>query len=222
MYMCMYEYIVSIQRSSEELILLMFNTYSHSWKASINEFSSEELKMKVCVGVIVFLWIHLLIMYPSLEPFFFFFFFDPSRDPLFTCEALCFFISLQIPWFPDTQLFYFAPQDGNANMKPWTSGTIEQRAQLLSAFIAEGNILVLLYIAIKFYLFICHLEFISIHVKTLVHRKTLHHRSCLFVVSAVRHWVDVFPALSFRSAWGASFFCFAIPLCLQLDFSGAL
>lgn len=75
-YVYVYVWIYSVDtKIEEELILLMINTYSHSWKASINEFSSEELKMKVCVGVIVFLWIHLLIIYPSLEPFFFFFLF---------------------------------------------------------------------------------------------------------------------------------------------------
>lgn len=41
-------------------------------------------------------------------------------------------------------------------MKPWTSGTIEQRAELLSAFIAEGNVSALFYIAIRsLFIYLC-------------------------------------------------------------------
>lgn len=49
------------------------------------------------------------------------------------------------PDFFDALLLYFSlplniSRCRNANMKLWTSGTIEQRPELLSAFMAEGNI----------------------------------------------------------------------------------
>ncbi len=87
--------------------------------------------------------------------------FDSSRDLLFSSEALFFFFfSLEILRFSDALLFYFSlplniSRSRNANMKPWTPGTIGQRAELLSAFIAEGNVSALLCIAIKFLHLLC-------------------------------------------------------------------
>ena len=91
----------------------------------------------VCLCIFLFMC---LLMAPSPEsiwfiawPSFLFPFFPPSLS-LF-----------KYPDFFDALFLYFSlplniSRCRNANMKLWTSGTIEQRPELLSAFMAEGNI----------------------------------------------------------------------------------
>lgn len=135
--------------------------------------------------------------------------------------------SLLIFWHD--ALFFFLPLNisrcANANMKSWTPGTTEQRVELLSAFIAEGNNS-LFYAATQFiYLSLEFTESILIHVKAFVYCAIyILFSLALYIIGLASFLIlcciscALFLLLSAREAS----FCFAIPLCQQLDFFGAL
>lgn len=131
-------------------------------------FSNEELNMQVCVCLF-----HMSLNCCSIS------------QVSFSIPCVTFFSLVKRSLSQNTLLLYFSvplniSRCSNANMELWTPGTFEQRGAVLSAFMAEGNVLSsFCYIAIQpVYLLISLFHRIYTHSHSNIHPPIWVHFTC--------------------------------------------